>query len=124
MFYATTTRKCLPRIFVCPSVTSHSYLGTYVLTRYVCSDTLSLTSDDINYVDRGAADPRRCIFGMGDEWLSRSPSSSQPPYRQPKFGRNFREISRESQEVKKSQEFFFLSYMLLRLLQVLSPFLR
>jgi len=53
------------------SVTSNFYLGTYVLTRYVCSDTLSLTSDinhvltrchvtDINYVDRGAADPRRC----------------------------------------------------------------
>ena len=26
---------------VCPSVTSHSYLGTYVLTPYVCSDMLS-----------------------------------------------------------------------------------
>ena len=65
MFYATTTRKCLPRIFVCPSVTLYSYLGTYVLTRYVCSDTLSLTSDDINYADRGAADPRRCNFSCG-----------------------------------------------------------
>jgi len=31
----------LPTKDFCPSVTSHSYLGTYVLTPYVCSDTSS-----------------------------------------------------------------------------------
>ena len=31
----------LPNKDFCPSVTSHSYLGTYVLTPYVCSDTSS-----------------------------------------------------------------------------------
>jgi hypothetical protein len=56
---------------VCLCVTSHFYLGTYVLTLYVCSDVLTrchvtdinhvLTRcrchvTDINYVDRGAAD--------------------------------------------------------------------
>ena len=33
-----TKEKCLS---VCLCVTSHSYLGTYVLTPYVCSETLS-----------------------------------------------------------------------------------
>jgi len=41
----TTIKKCLPKenvcVSVCLCVTSHSYLGTYVLTPYVCSDTLS-----------------------------------------------------------------------------------
>ena len=45
----TTIKKCLPKenvcvcvcLSVCLCVTSHSYLGTYVLTPYVCSDTLS-----------------------------------------------------------------------------------
>ena len=72
MFYATTTKNCLPKknvcLSVCVCVTSHSYLGTYVLTPYVYSDILTrchvtdinhvLTRchvTEINYVDRGAA---------------------------------------------------------------------
>jgi len=58
------------------SVTSYFYLGnvTYVLCRFVlyfhvlyvlstgyaCSDRFSNVVTDINYVDRGTADPRRC----------------------------------------------------------------
>ena len=59
MSYATTTKNCLPNKNVCVSVTlsvtSHSYLGTYVLTPYVCSDTLSRHWNQLRWSWRGVA---------------------------------------------------------------------
>jgi hypothetical protein len=53
MFYADRTKKCLPRIFVCLSVTAHFYLGNMLL--HVVTD--------INYVDRGfyADRTKKCL---------------------------------------------------------------
>jgi len=68
MFYATTIKNCLPRKCVTLLLRHITFLSGYICSDtllYVCSDTLSLTSD-INYVDRGAADPRRC---NDEEWL-------------------------------------------------------
>ena len=61
MFYATTTKKCLPRIFVLPSFRQSHHRHKKPLR--ACSDTLSrhwhvLTPchvTQINYVDRGVA---------------------------------------------------------------------
>ena len=62
MFYATTTRKCLPRIFVLPSfrhITDTKNPCVLVLTRCHVTDINHVLTPchviEINYVDRGVA---------------------------------------------------------------------
>ena len=88
MFYATTTKKCLPKenvcVSVCLSVTSHSYLGTYVLTPYVCSDTLPRHWNQLRWSWRGGA--RAAAVVMRTERTEsipcRSAGSTNPPIHQ------------------------------------------
>ena len=62
MFYLTTTRKCLPRIFVLPSfrhITDTKNPCVLVLTRCHVTDINHVLTPchviEINYVDRGVA---------------------------------------------------------------------
>jgi len=71
MFYATTTRKCLPRIFVLPSfrhITDTKNPCVLVLTRCHVTDINHVLTPchviEINYVDRGVAarTPLQCFI--------------------------------------------------------------
>jgi len=74
MFYATTTRKCLPRIFVLPSVshiTDTKNPCVLVLTRCHVTDINHVLTrchvTEINYVDRGVAARTPLQFSRFDE---------------------------------------------------------